>query len=169
MPVSGVIFPSPSADKFGRCNGRRRAILPSVSLTASPYAAASGISPMPTLSSTTQTARLKLPLAMGGRYGSGLLCLERGVDAADHGGHERRRIEACHTAYQLPVRTKNNRGRNGADLEQIREAVLVPDRHVPFLGGHELRNGGVVLVGVDEQKYDVLPVAEVLAQLVIER
>ena len=56
-PSSGLMLPRPSAHRLGKRSGRRCAMLPSVSLPVSPYAAASGISPMPTLSSTIQIMR----------------------------------------------------------------------------------------------------------------
>src|SRR5262245_28983536 len=52
-PVSNATnFPSPSARNVGILSGTRAAMLPSVLLPSSPYADASGSSPMPTLSST---------------------------------------------------------------------------------------------------------------------
>ena len=57
LPSLSLLIQSPRRRKFGRCIGRSRAMLPMVSLPTSPYAAASGISPMPALSSTIQTMR----------------------------------------------------------------------------------------------------------------
>jgi hypothetical protein len=51
------MLPRPSRDRLGSLMPRIRAIFPNVSLPASPYWAASGISPIPTLSRTIQMTR----------------------------------------------------------------------------------------------------------------
>ena len=56
-PSMGFRLPRPMAQRLGTCRPRCRTILPSVSLPTSPYAAASGISPTPTLSRTIQIMR----------------------------------------------------------------------------------------------------------------
>src|SRR6202453_2678912 len=56
---NGLIFARPSRTRFGIFSGRDRAICPSVSRPTSPYSAASGSSPIPTLSKTIQMIRSK--------------------------------------------------------------------------------------------------------------
>src|SRR5206468_7300985 len=72
---------SPSERSVGTCSGTRRAMLPRVLLPASPYAAASGSSPTPTLSMTMTIARRKgvliTPLLMGKVIGDRLRRLDR--------------------------------------------------------------------------------------------
>src|SRR3954468_7895424 len=61
-PANGSMFANPNLDKLGSRSGRIRARLPNVLLPASPYDAASGIAPIPTLSRTIHTTRLKFEL-----------------------------------------------------------------------------------------------------------
>src|ERR1700722_19312780 len=56
---NGLISARPSRTRFGIFSGRDRAICPSVSRPTSPYSAASGSSPIPTLSNTIQMIRSK--------------------------------------------------------------------------------------------------------------
>jgi hypothetical protein len=55
-PPMAATRPRPRARSVGSFNGMSRAMFPRVSLSASPYAAASGNAPIPTLSNTTTMA-----------------------------------------------------------------------------------------------------------------
>src|ERR1700734_2305807 len=98
-------------------------MLPSVSLPTSPYWAASGISPMTTLSSTIQITRRKV-----------IGLLECAFDAGAQLIDEFFRQETVHAAGDASLLVEHDCGRNGADLEQTLQAVVeIHGRFAPLL------------------------------------
>jgi len=66
VAASGAIFARPSCTRLGSASGRNCAMCPRVLRPTSPYSAASGSSPIPTLSSTIQMIREKGAPRVGG-------------------------------------------------------------------------------------------------------
>src|ERR1700761_2248662 len=92
-------------------------MLPSVSLPRSPYLSASGISPMPTLSSTIQTIRLNDILFGKGAFDARRKLVDEAVWK-----------KPVHTAGHSAVFVHQNRSRNIVDLQEPLEAVVQVDR-----------------------------------------
>src|SRR5688500_1828448 len=65
-PASGARRSRPSDRSVGSFSGTCRAMLPRVLLPSSPYAAASGSAPIPTLSRTIRMTRVNTPVERGG-------------------------------------------------------------------------------------------------------
>src|SRR5271166_5823385 len=161
MCASGLIFPKPNTARFGKCSVRLRAMLPSVSLPTSPYAAASGIAPMPTLSSTIQVIRPNAPLFISSQWPSLSYWSRRRrpcrrteclIDAIGQHVHKAFGHITDHPRDDFAFLSEDDGGRDAGDLQQSGQAIFKVDLLGPLLRLDERLHDGMILVGIDGEK-----------------
>src|SRR6185437_147980 len=145
----GLIFASPSRHKFGRCSFRRFAILPRVSLPASPYCAASGISPIPTLSRTIQMTRSKAD-SISLLCRRACACFRKSVlNARRQKSSEGVRVESDHLTVNIPIFAQQNSCRNALNIERLRQTVGEVNITIPLMLVQKRRDHRRIVVIVD--------------------